>query len=374
VQHLESLQAQYDALSRKNEVRKASAASKRQEARRAKRSGFLESKTISWQPVTQWQTPTQEEDGLVLASWEDLHGLRWSGSMPHVACIAMVPPGSDSVYHMMYFVDNWKLQTWESKELVLVYQHSDKRLAKVLDKYVDGKTVKAVAARDGEFPSTAAMRFGAWSVKADVIARWDFGEWHHPEQLTLQVKALAMTARPASLLQPRGTHGAQSTDRESSIVGEARWMREEWYPFLKHGSDILEEDRAHHIVQVDVPKLDINAKAPEKVPFKDALEAERAEIAKGVAICVKVSKGEHRSEFSVSLGAMPLPELEKDHEHLTKTHHETAARLSELCANAEVEPSLLKRAELHRQVTRLASFEEEIASELSDPRSAVESS
>lgn len=368
-QKLEALQAQYSELSHKNEERKAS---RTREARRLRNSGFLASKSIRWHPVAQWKDAAPSEDaGLVIAGEEDLHALKWSGSLPHVACIAMVPPGSSAVYQMMYFVDNWKLQTWKSKELVLVYQHSDKRLAKVLEKYVDGKTVKAVSARDADFPSTAAARYGAWSVKADVIARWDFEEWHHPEQLTLQVKALAMTARPASLLQPQGTHGARATDRESTIVGEAKWMREEWYPFLKHGSDILEEDRAHHIVQVDVPKLDINAKEPTKAPFKDTLEAERAEIAAGVSICMKFMKGEYLSEFTVSLGAMPVPELEKDHERLAEAHRETDVRVSDLCVRAGVEGSLLKRAELHRQAARLFSFEAEIAGELSDPKAAV---
>eukprot|EP00419_Tripos_fusus_P045519 CAMPEP_0172822280 /NCGR_PEP_ID=MMETSP1075-20121228/16580_1 /TAXON_ID=2916 /ORGANISM="Ceratium fusus, Strain PA161109" /LENGTH=493 /DNA_ID=CAMNT_0013663259 /DNA_START=18 /DNA_END=1496 /DNA_ORIENTATION=+ len=256
-QNLEALQAHFDELSKKGDEQKK----KWQEARRLKNSGFLASRTIRWQPVTRWTAATGGQDaGLVIASWEDLHVLKWSGAKPHVACITMVPPGTPSLHHMMYFVDNWKLQDWDSKELVLVYQHSDERIAKMVRKYVDGTSVKAVAARDGKFPSTAAIRFGAWSVKTDVIARWDFDEWHHPEQLTLQVKALAMTSRPASILQPAGTHGANATDREATLLGEAKWMRELWYPFLGHGSDILEEDRAHHIVQVDVPKLDINAK------------------------------------------------------------------------------------------------------------------
>lgn len=272
---------------------------------------------------------------------------------------------------MMYFVDNWKLQDWDSKELVLVYQHGDERLAKIVQKYADGKSVKAVAARDGKFPSTAAVRFGAWSVKTDVIARWDFDEWHHPEQLTLQIKALAMTSRPASLLQPTGTHGASTMDREATLLGEAKWMRELWYPFLEHGSDIFEEDRAHHIVQVDVPKLDINAKSTTKLPFIDALEIEKAEIAAGVAICTKLRKREHQ-QFTVSLGALPVAELELDHQNLTQIHHDADVRLEDLCNKADKEANLLKRAELHRQAARLSSFEAEIVSELIDPKAAIE--
>lgn len=367
-QSLQALQKHFDELQKKNDERRH----KRQDARRVKNSGFLVSQTIRWQPVTQWKVAKADQNaGLVIAGWEDLHALKWSGAKPHVACIAMVPPGRHSYYRMMYFVDNWKLQDWESKELVLVYQHGDKRLANVVQKYVDGKSVKAVAARDGAFPSTAALRFGAWSVKADVIARWDFDEWHHPQQLTLQVKALAMTSRPASLLQPTGTHGAKATDREASLLGEAKWMREEWYPFLNHGSDVLEEDRAHHIVQVDVPKLDINAEIPATVPFNETMKRELAEIAAGAAICKKLRKGGHH-ELNVSHGTLPIAELEQDHEKLTQKHLDLEMQVGDLCSKADKEMLAPRRAELHRKVARLSSFEAELAKELDDPMKAIE--
>jgi hypothetical protein len=383
-QNLMALQKHFEELSKKNDERKhrQQGVHKQQEARHltldqwkgatATRT-FLASQTLQWQPVTRWKTATDNQDaGLVIASWEDLHARKWSGKKPHVACITMVPRGTHSVHQIMYFVNNWKLQDWESKELVLVYQHSDKRLAKVVHEYVDGKSVKAVAARDGEFPSTAAMRFGAWSVKADIIARWDFDEWHHPQQLTLQVNALAFTSRPASLLQPKGTHGANATDREATLLGEAKWMREEWYPFLNHGSDVLEENKGHHIVQVDVEQLDINAKSAENVSSEEALEIERAEVDAGVAFCMKLRKQDHQP-LTVSRGQLPVAALELDHENLTYVHHDADARLEDLCSKAEKEADSSKRAELHRKAARLSSFEAEIASELNDPKSAIES-
>mmetsp|Transcript_90864 Transcript_90864/g.143544 ORF Transcript_90864/g.143544 Transcript_90864/m.143544 type:complete len:541 (-) Transcript_90864:3-1625(-) len=317
VENLKTLQKHFEELSKKNNERKHrhQEVHKKQEGKRltlaqwrdhTASSSFLAAQTIQWQPVTQWKTVIDNSDaGLVIASWEDLHARKWSGKKPHVACITMVPGGTHSVHHMMYFINNWKLQDWESKELVLVYQHSDKRLAKVVQKYVDGKSIKAVAARDGKFPSTAAMRFGAWSVKTDIIARWDFDEWHHPEQLTLQVNAMAFTSRPASLLQPKGTHGGNATDREATLLGEAKWMREEWYPFLNHGSDVLEENKAHHIVQVDVEQLDINAKSADNVSSEEALEMEHVETDAGVAICMKLQKQEHQ-QLTVSRGELPV--------------------------------------------------------------------
>jgi len=262
---------------------------------------------------------------------------------------------------MRIFVNNWRLQGWESKELVLVLQHSNRRLAEFVQKYANDMPVKAVVARDGEFPSTAAFRFGAWTTKADIIARWDFEEWHHPERLTLQVKALAMTSRPASLLQPKGTHGINASDREATLIGEAKWMREEWYPFLKHGSDILEEERTHHIVQVDVPKLDINAEDTSAAPFKN-------NSAEGDTICRSLGEPVQNLTFEAKGRELPMPELMGEFEHLAVTGHEVDARLGGLCAQADTEADPAKRAEIHQRVAHLYSFEVAIANELNDPQ------
>merc|ERR1719203_1302135 len=100
------------------------------------------------------------------------------------------------------FVDNFRHQHYEGgKSLVLVYHHSDHRAAKLAKERADGVFIKAVAAQGVEFPSTAAARFGMWHARdADIIARWDFEAWYHPERLNMQVRALTLSARPASLL------------------------------------------------------------------------------------------------------------------------------------------------------------------------------
>merc|ERR1719247_3392498 len=110
---------------------------------------------------------------------------------------------------MMYFINNFRLQDYEgSRQLVLVYHHADPDAAELVRTYADGSYIKGLAAQGNEtFPSAAALRYGAWSSDADVIARWDFEEWHDPSRLSMQVRALAMAAKPASVLasdaQPR---------------------------------------------------------------------------------------------------------------------------------------------------------------------------
>merc|ERR1719454_2132706 len=84
----------------------------------------------------------------------------------------------------MYFINNFRLQDYEGpRQLVLVYEYTDAEAAELARKYVDGYYIKAVATRSEKFPSTESLRYGAWSSDADVIAQWDFDEWHDPSRL-----------------------------------------------------------------------------------------------------------------------------------------------------------------------------------------------
>jgi hypothetical protein len=190
----------------------------------------------------------------------------WSGRIPSVACITLVPKGSTAKAWMSYFIDNFRLQKYEGgHQLVLVYHHTDSEAAELVHKYADGTYIHAAAARGEEFPSAAALRFGAWIARdADIVARWDFNAWHHPHRLSLQVRALALSGRPASLLK-RWTivneTGANVTvdDGEywdSSLVGEASWMRANWYPYMEEERGALEAHK-RDMVFMDAPDLEV---------------------------------------------------------------------------------------------------------------------
>lgn len=231
---------------------------------------------LNWTTVTQWKKASAKglrgsvQGGSVnqtLADMSNLRSSRWISRVPSVACIALVPQGKSAQTWMRYFVDNFKLQKYEGAvQLVLVYHYSDLETAELVHdlREKENITIRGAAARGTEYPSAAAYRFGAWVARdADVVARWDFAAWHHPHRLSMQVRALASSARPACLLDRWTTlndKGNQSTavgglHWDSSFVGEAAWMREHWYPDMKEEHAVIAGAHAREVVKLTNPKL-----------------------------------------------------------------------------------------------------------------------
>jgi len=98
------------------------------------------------------------------------------------------------------------------------------------------------------------------ATSADVIVRWDFNDYHHPQRLSMQIRALAMSSRPASLLTAASSHltDLKSAHEHGFLVGEARWMHEHWYPLLEEEAAVLKGAEASHLVVVDMPELDMH--------------------------------------------------------------------------------------------------------------------
>jgi hypothetical protein len=190
----------------------------------------------------------------------------WDGKIPKVACITVLPQGHTTETLMRYFMDNYKLQHYEgARQLIIVYHSADHEAARIAHLHANGDSVLAAAARGGgPFPSATAYRYGAWLAKgADIVARWDFDAWHHPNRLSMQVRALAVAKRQASLL-PRMTifdvNGGNSTVPGStgphgSLIGDASWMQKHWMPLLEEEASVLHGLQAQHVVQVDMPEL-----------------------------------------------------------------------------------------------------------------------
>jgi len=233
---------------------------------------------LHWTPVTQWENRPSKaflgaaaKPSIARIASAEVSRLRtsahWSGRVPSVACIALVPKGSMAKAWMHYFIDNFRLQKYEGgHQLVLVYHHTDEQAAELVHKYADGSYIKAAVARGDDFPSAAAFRFGAWIARsADVIARWDFGAWHHPQRLSMQVRALAHSGRPASLLEGWTVidkTGANTTVQDGphwdgSFVGEAAWTRANWYPYMAEERGVFDARSARDIVKLDAPGLEV---------------------------------------------------------------------------------------------------------------------
>lgn len=227
--------------------------------------------SLNWPAVRNWKESSSKlrgffPGGVLMASRDELRRARWAGMIPKVACVSVLPSGREAKYQIKYFVNNFRLQTYEGpRQLVLVYDHNDKAAKQLVGKYADGVYIRSAAARsDGNnWPSTAAYRFGSYVADADVIARWDFDAWHHPDRLAMQVRALAHKRRPVNrLLAWTLRNGTEDTRAEpdnsigeASLVGEKAWMSEHWHPLLGDETSTLTSAHLRSLVQLDMPGL-----------------------------------------------------------------------------------------------------------------------
>jgi len=250
-----ALRAQSGQQTQERQGQQSSPSASRAQPRRAFR-GSTYQNSLEWRHVKTWRSaqPASKIRGTTVLSTEQLRQAHWQGMMPKVACIAAIPSGDDARARVQHFIENWNLQTYEGpRQLILVYSHSDHDLRHLLQIYADGTFVKAVAARsNGAVPSTLALRFGAWSAEADIIARWDFiSSGHQPQRLAMQVHALATAVRPACLMkQLDDVSDTKISGDPSSIIGEISWMREHWQPLLKEEHAVLTAAQAHNVVIV----------------------------------------------------------------------------------------------------------------------------
>jgi len=226
---------------------------------------------LKWPAVRNWRESSSKlrghfPVGVLTARHDELQRARWAGMIPKVACVSVVPSGREAKYQIKYFVNNFRLQTYEGpRQLVLVYDHNDKAAKQLVGKYADGVYIRGAAARsDGKFPSTTAYRFGAYVADdADIIARWDFDAWHHPDRLKMQVRALAHKTRPVTRVLAwtlrNGTEDTRSEPDQSigeaSLVGEKAWMAEHWHPLLGDETSTLTSAHLRYLVQLDMPGL-----------------------------------------------------------------------------------------------------------------------
>jgi len=226
--------------------------------------------SLKWPAVRDWRKSNSKlrgyfPVGVLTARHDELRFARWAGMIPKVACVSVLPSGREAKYQIKYLVNNFRLQSYEGpRQLVLVYDHNDKTAKKLVGQYADGVYIRGAAARsDGTFPSTMAYRFGAYIADADIIARWDFEAWHHPDRLAMQVRALAFKSRPVNRLSAwtvrNGTEDTRSQPDESigeaSLVGEKEWMAEHWHPLLGDETSTLTSAHLRYLVQLDMPGL-----------------------------------------------------------------------------------------------------------------------
>lgn len=221
---------------------------------------------LSWKHAAGWRTALRQHRQVQILHSSELRHARWSGRIPKVVCITVLPCGQSLHPRLGYFINNFHLQSYEGpRELVLVFHHSNLEAARLVRMYTDGVFIKSLAVFGTEYPSAASFRFGAWESDADVIARWDFNAWHHTQRLSMQVRALSMSGRPACFLRQWSVRGEAGDirivsgggDWDASLVGVASWMHDKWYPLLEEFRMAIDSGKERQVVYVDLPELTV---------------------------------------------------------------------------------------------------------------------
>eukprot|EP00928_Gymnodinium_smaydae_P079237 TRINITY_DN63212_c0_g1_i1.p1 TRINITY_DN63212_c0_g1~~TRINITY_DN63212_c0_g1_i1.p1 ORF type:complete len:690 (+),score=162.94 TRINITY_DN63212_c0_g1_i1:78-2147(+) len=329
--------------------------------------------SLEWLPVKSWKERVPKlEDGdqnfpavnaLTLPRTKLRFVTEWKGAVPNVSCIMALPSTSQARYRFEYAVNNFKLQRYDgAAELVVVYHANDSVAARMVQNHSLGGRVRGVASRGSEFPSTMALRYGAWTSKADVIAQWDLEAWHHPERLSMQVRAMALSARPASLYVEKSAGSDESIlappglrkprGHEGSLVGESAWMRQHWHPLLDEGDGSLELVQAHNLVLVDAPALAVDPHHSPLLPKDGASERHRDDAleSRGTEVCRALVP-----ESSTLNGVGPAGGDVSDDafRSLLEKRKNVLDKLLQLCKEAENEIDIGKRAFMHHHAGRM---------------------
>eukprot|EP00929_Paragymnodinium_shiwhaense_P005276 TRINITY_DN106_c0_g2_i1.p1 TRINITY_DN106_c0_g2~~TRINITY_DN106_c0_g2_i1.p1 ORF type:complete len:908 (-),score=199.25 TRINITY_DN106_c0_g2_i1:84-2807(-) len=307
-----------------------------------------------------WKT-TDKQTWLV--SRDQLMSYQWTeDKKPAVACIVAITPEDATDAKLVALISNFRLQTYEGRRvLMLLHRNTDTAVGEMLQRYANSSSIRAVAVRSiGEFPSTTALRYGAWAADAEIIARWNMDEWYHPQRLTMQIESMLLSGRPASLLKSWTVHGtlegafetniSDKTGWEGSLVGEASWMKSHWMPLLSEERHML-DIQSYDLAQVDMPELmayDVEASTDwhDVLSHFNATEDQVSRLAMP-SVCSQQATDKLEDDFEISVGA----ELSDAYKALLASRHAVSGSLQTLCEElaAAAEPPqhhrLVKQAE-----------------------------
>jgi hypothetical protein len=322
--------------------------------------------------------------------------MHWTGTLPKVAAIAPLKGDRKHKARMMYFVDNFKLQNYEGeKELVLVYHYKDAAAAKLLQRYENDTNIKGVVAHDQSeemFPSNPALRYAAWSSDADVIAQWDPDEYHDPDRLSLQVRAMAFANKHACVLSTKSTSHSQEEEETKelhhvSLMGERSWMQQHWHPLSDEESRVTEEFKAGEIVELDmqnnefmgsISRLEhLFSQTTTTSPVVEETERnddsmEGTDFSRGIEECLNYdsSKGHvHEDAAEKAISEKAGKDVGKKFHNLVKRRRDLIMKLQLLCFQATMEKDAIKRKDMHEHVLEMDQIRADLDKHISNTAS-----
>jgi len=114
---------------------------------------------LSWRRAAGWRSALRPRRQVQILGARELRHARWSGMIPKVACITVLPCGKSLHPQLRYFINNFRLQSYEgARELILVYHHTNLEAARLVRLYTDGIFIKGLAVFGTDYPSPASFR------------------------------------------------------------------------------------------------------------------------------------------------------------------------------------------------------------------------
>jgi len=128
---------------------------------------------------------------------------------PLISCIM---PTRGHLVPARFAIDCFRRQSYPAKELVIICRSPDSEVKRHVDALGD-PSIRAFDAPDaatvGDLRNEAVARS-----RGEFVATWDDDDLHHPDRLTLQMRALRVTRASAGVLRPNDMgfafHGAST--------------------------------------------------------------------------------------------------------------------------------------------------------------------
>lgn len=138
-------------------------------------------------------------------------------------------------------------QTYENKQLVIVYEESDTPTCDFIRKQKFADNVKTILIESslGKIPLGELRNISIRNADGEYVCQWDDDDWFDPDRLTVQMQLLGDTDKPACILsrwivfdsQHNKSYISNKRLWEGSVLCRKEIMLDNPYPALTKGED-----------------------------------------------------------------------------------------------------------------------------------------
>jgi glycosyltransferase involved in cell wall biosynthesis len=162
---------------------------------------------------------------------------------PLVSCLCVT---EKRVAQLERAIDCFMNQSYENKEMIIIYQESDLDTLRLISKLLDVR-IKILCAPSGTEVTLGGLRnFSVSKSSGDYFIQWDDNDWHHKDRIKLQMESVFTFGREASVLtniilfyiKNKSAYFSTSLPCQSTILCSRHlYERGFRYPEINHDDD-----------------------------------------------------------------------------------------------------------------------------------------